>query len=53
LEEGEKSAVRLENASWIAKTSDERLTLVTCWPYDTNTHRLVVVASPVHLIRGN
>jgi sortase A len=53
LEEGEKSAVRLENASWIAKTSDERLTLVTCWPYDTNTHRLIVVASPVHMIRGN
>ncbi|MBI3362930.1 MAG: class E sortase [Chloroflexi bacterium] len=37
---------RLENAKWIAPTPDERLTLVTCWPYFTNTHRVVVVARP-------
>lgn len=38
--------VRLQNARWIGPTSDERLTLVTCWPYWNNTHRLVVVAVP-------
>ena len=29
--------VRLENAQWIAPSQDERLTLVTCWPYESNT----------------
>lgn len=37
---------RLANAEWIAPTPGERLTLVTCWPYFTNTHRVVVVARP-------
>ncbi len=37
---------RRENAKWISPTNDERLTLVTCWPYTTNTHRVVVVARP-------
>jgi LPXTG-site transpeptidase (sortase) family protein len=40
-------AERLANAAWIAPTSDERLTLVTCWPYFTNTHRVIVVAHPL------
>ncbi|WP_299024803.1 sortase [uncultured Thermanaerothrix sp.] len=35
---------RLENARWIQRSQDERLTLVTCWPAYSNTHRLVVVA---------
>jgi sortase A len=39
--------VRLQNAHWIAATQDERLTMVTCWPYTNNTHRVVVVAKPV------
>jgi sortase A len=39
--------VRLKNAQWIQPTNDERLTLVTCWPYTTNTHRLIIVAKPV------
>ncbi|VAW39853.1 hypothetical protein MNBD_CHLOROFLEXI01-1251 [hydrothermal vent metagenome] len=38
--------VRLENAQWIQPTDDERLTLVTCWPYTDNSHRLIVVAYP-------
>ncbi len=37
---------RRENAKWIAPTNDERLTLVTCWPYTNNTHRVVVIARP-------
>lgn len=38
--------VRVKNAQWIQPTDDERLTLVTCWPYTTNTHRLIIVAKP-------
>jgi sortase A len=38
---------RHENARWILPSEDERLTLVTCWPPESNTHRLVVVAVPV------
>lgn len=38
---------RLENARWILPSEDERVTLVTCWPAWTNTHRLIVVAQPV------
>ena len=46
-EKGKPEAVRRANAQWIAPTDDERLTLVTCWPYTSNTHRLIVVAKPV------
>jgi sortase A len=45
-EKGEPIDVRRRNAEWIGPTSDERLTMVTCWPYTDNTHRLVVVAKP-------
>ncbi len=38
---------RMVNAQWIQPTADDRLTLVTCWPYTSNTHRLIVVARPV------
>ncbi|MGQ9553378.1 MAG: sortase [Anaerolineae bacterium] len=37
---------RLQNASWMQPTKSERLTLITCWPYETNTHRLIVIAQP-------
>ncbi len=39
-------ATRLENARWILPSQDERLTLITCWPAESNTHRLIVVAQP-------
>ena len=39
-------AVRLANARYIQPTTDERLTLITCWPYEDNTHRVVVIARP-------
>ena len=45
-EKGQPIEVRLKNARWIQPTGDERLTLVTCWPYESNTHRLIVVALP-------
>ncbi len=46
-EKGEPLAVRKKNAEWIAPTTDERITMVTCWPYTDNTHRVIVVAKPV------
>jgi sortase A len=46
-EKGMPEEVRLKNAQWIAPTEDERLTMVTCWPYTNNTHRVIVVAKPV------
>jgi sortase A len=50
LEERAQSLeVRLKNAEWIQLTSDERITLVTCWPYTNNTHRLIVVAKPTNM----
>lgn len=38
--------IRKENAKWISPGEDERLTLVTCWPKRSNTHRLIIVAEP-------
>lgn len=38
---------RAKNARWIRSTDDERLTLITCWPYESNTHRLIIVAKPL------
>lgn len=38
---------RLNNARWLARTDDERLTLVTCWPPLSNTYRVIVVARPM------
>ena len=45
-EKGASEEQRLQNAQWIAPTSDERLTLVSCWPYRNNTHRVIVVTKP-------
>jgi sortase A len=48
-ETGMPLKVRQRNAQWIMPTEDERLTLVTCWPYEWpgNTHRVIVVARPL------
>ncbi|MEJ2486298.1 MAG: sortase [Anaerolineales bacterium] len=43
----ESSEVRLQNARWIQHSEDERLTLISCWPYESNTHRVIVVAFPI------
>jgi len=43
----QSTAVRLDNARWLAKTDDIRLTLVTCYPKESNTHRLIIVARPI------
>ncbi len=46
-DKGEPDAVRRENAKWIGPFNEERLTLVTCWPYTNNTHRAIVITKPV------
>lgn len=46
-DKGEPEAIRRENAKWIGPFNEERLTLVTCWPYTNNTHRVIVIAKPV------
>jgi LPXTG-site transpeptidase (sortase) family protein len=46
-EKNEPLDVRLENGRWILPSKDERVTLVTCWPENTNSHRLILVAVPV------
>lgn len=48
LERGQPLEVRMANATWLGKTDDVRLTLVTCWPAKSNTHRLILVARPVY-----
>jgi len=45
-EKDEPLETRQQNAQWIAPTADERVTMVTCWPYTNNTHRVIVVAKP-------
>ena len=45
-EQGMSIEQRLQNAQWIASTNDTRLTLVSCWPYTSNTHRIIIVATP-------
>jgi len=45
-EKGAPVAQRLQNASWIRTTLDERLTLVSCWPPEGNDYRVIVVAKP-------
>lgn len=45
-ERGQPLSVRMENARWLAASDDDRLTLVTCWPAESNTHRLLIIAYP-------
>ncbi|MCB2180252.1 sortase [bacterium] len=49
-EKYQSEEVRLQNARWIQQSDDERITLITCWPYESNTHRVVVVAFPINKI---
>jgi sortase A len=37
---------RLAAGRFLAPMPEERVTLVTCWPYGVDTHRLIVVAKP-------
>ena len=51
FEEDEQSMKeRNWNARWMLPTSDERLTIISCWPFSTNTHRVVIVAHPADTV---
>ena len=49
LEQDQPIEVRAANARWIDRSQDERLTLVSCWPHYNNSHRIIIVATPVSL----
>lgn len=46
-EVGVSYAQRVKNGQVMNNTPQEQLTLITCWPYTTFTHRLIVIADPV------
>jgi len=48
-EEGASESERRDNTQWIRQTPDERLTLVSCFPPWSNTHRIIVLAFPTTL----
>lgn len=37
-------AQQAQNAAYLYQTDDNRLTLITCWPWNDSTHRVFVVA---------
>ncbi len=43
-EEGVAEQRRQDHARYLASTTEPTLTLVTCWPYESNSHRVVVIA---------
>jgi sortase A len=43
-ETGASAQEKAENARWMALTTEPTLTLITCWPLWTNTHRVIVRA---------
>ena len=47
VEEGPSLEEIRQHARYLEPTPTATLTLVTCWPYATNTHRVVIVA---HLV---
>ncbi len=46
LEDGATEAQKRDNARYMDPTPDQRLTLITCWPYGVDDHRLIVIAKP-------
>lgn len=46
-ERGMSMEQRRENARWIGKFDDDRLTLISCWPPNDNSHRIIVVGHAV------
>ena len=41
------AAQRAANAQWIEQFDDNRITLVSCWPRDDNSHRIIVIGYAV------
>lgn len=46
LEEGASQEEKERNARFMNPTPDATLTMITCWPYGIDTHRLIVIAKP-------
>jgi sortase A len=46
LEEGASEEQKRRNAAYMNQTPDPILTMITCWPYGIDTHRLIVIARP-------
>jgi sortase A len=46
-EVGASASERRDNTQWIRPSPDERVTLISCFPPWSNTHRIIVVAFPV------
>ncbi len=46
LEDGATDAQKRDNARYMDPTPDQRLTLITCYPYGIDDHRLIVIAKP-------
>ncbi|HHY53928.1 MAG TPA: sortase [Chloroflexi bacterium] len=44
---------RAANVRYIQETADDRLTLVSCWPRNDNTHRIIVIARPTGTLSQN
>ena len=46
LEKGVDHATQMEHSAVMDATPYEQLTLITCWPYKTYDHRLIITARP-------
>ncbi|MGI8586082.1 MAG: sortase [Chloroflexia bacterium] len=46
LEDGATDAQKRQNARFMDPTPDQTLTLITCFPYGIDDHRLIVIAKP-------
>jgi sortase A len=45
-EEGVSDEQKRANAAYMNPTADQTLTMITCWPYGVDDHRLIVIAKP-------
>ena len=45
-EEGVSEEQKRANAAYMNPTPDQTLTMITCWPYGVDDHRLIVIAKP-------
>src|SRR5688500_2697616 len=45
-EEGVSEEQKRANAAYMNQWKDLTLTMITCWPYGIDTHRLIVIAKP-------
>ncbi|HMA38024.1 MAG TPA: sortase [Chloroflexia bacterium] len=46
LEDGASEEQKAQNAQFMDPTPDQTLTLITCYPYGIDDHRLIVIAKP-------